>query len=608
MDISAAEQLMLELVNRARLDPLAEAARHGLGDLNAGVSGTSISASGKQPLAFNTYLDQSALAHSLWMDQTDIFSHTGAGGSNVLDRAEAAGYPLNPPYIVGENLARHGNTGGINPNTIIIEQHHDLFLSPGHRTNILHEDFRDIGIAQVIGQFVQNGQSYQGSFVTNNFGSSGTHRFVTGVAYQDIDGDRFYDVGEGRQNVMFHVGGASTATRAAGGYEISLAPTGTVDATIVYGAVSSTVSIGMDGQNAKLDVLGGHLFLTSADLTLKTGIANAVALGLNDIRLTGNGAANLLEGNSGNNVLDGGIAGNDTLIAGSGQDWLIGGGGADQLNGGAGIDWVDYNRAAGLRADLGYAHLNTGIAAGDVFANIENLAGSAGADNLRGDDAANAIWARSGDDVLFGREGNDTLDGGAGDDVLVSGAGADLLIGDVGRDRAQYTDSTAGLRADLANGARNSGWASGDSYRGIEDLGGGAMGDTLLGDNATNRLFGFDGNDALQGRGGNDYLLGGGGNDWIEGGLGNDRLRGDAGADNFIFQFHRDVVLDFTDDVDQIGIRAGSWGAGSRTAQQIVDQAKLVGNDVVIDFGNGNALIIANLGDVDALRDDIFVL
>lgn len=493
MTVTAAEQLMLELVNRARLDPLAEAARYGLPHLNAGVSGTTITATAKQPLAFNADLEQSALAHSLWMDRTDIFSHTGAGGSDVLDRIQQTDYPLNAPYIVGENLARHGNTAGINPNTIIVEQHRDLFLSPGHRTNILHEDYRDIGIAQVIGKYVQSGWTYDASFVTQNFGSSGPARFLTGVAYQDQDGDRFYDVGEGRQNVAFHIGGDSTVSRPAGGYEIAVSPTGTVNATIVYGASTSTVSVGMQGQNAKLDVLGGNLLLTSADLTLKTGIAHAVALGVDKIDLTGNGASNRLEGNSAANVLDSGASGIDTLIGGGGKDWLIGGAGADVMNGGAGADWVDYHRASGIRVDLGYAGLNTKIAAGDRYIGIENLAGSNGMDELRGTGARNVLWGRAGNDVIHGRAGHDILDGGIGDDVLFGGAGGDLLIGRAGRDRAQYSDSVVAVRADLLNSSGNLGYAKGDRYRGIEDLAGSAHNDTLLGDNEGNRLLGLDG-------------------------------------------------------------------------------------------------------------------
>jgi hypothetical protein len=47
--LTAAEQLQLELINRARLDPVAEAARLGI-DLNEGLAAGTISAAAKQPL------------------------------------------------------------------------------------------------------------------------------------------------------------------------------------------------------------------------------------------------------------------------------------------------------------------------------------------------------------------------------------------------------------------------------------------------------------------------------------------------------------------------------------------------------------------------------
>ncbi len=54
---TAQEQLMLELINRARLDPAAEAARQGIA-LNSGLAANSISTAAKQVLAFNFDLDR----------------------------------------------------------------------------------------------------------------------------------------------------------------------------------------------------------------------------------------------------------------------------------------------------------------------------------------------------------------------------------------------------------------------------------------------------------------------------------------------------------------------------------------------------------------------
>src|SRR4030095_5685138 len=98
---NAYEQYMLELVNRARLDPAAEAALYGV---NLGT----ISATSKQPLAANDLLLVAAENHSQWMLDTDTFSHTGAGGSDPGDRMAAAGYTFTRGWGWGGNIARQG--------------------------------------------------------------------------------------------------------------------------------------------------------------------------------------------------------------------------------------------------------------------------------------------------------------------------------------------------------------------------------------------------------------------------------------------------------------------------------------------------------------------
>ncbi len=101
------EQLILELINRARLDPPAEAVRLGV-PLNQGLSSGSISSASKQPLAYNSLLNDAAAAHSNWMLAADIFSHTGSGGSDPQDRMEAAGYQFTELDLGREpGLERH---------------------------------------------------------------------------------------------------------------------------------------------------------------------------------------------------------------------------------------------------------------------------------------------------------------------------------------------------------------------------------------------------------------------------------------------------------------------------------------------------------------------
>merc|ERR1719495_1373913 len=87
------DQYMMELVNRARLDPQGEADLYLDGDLNEGLRPGTISTQPKQPLAWHLNLQKAARDHGVWMLQNGVFDHRGAGGSGPIDRFEAAGYP-----------------------------------------------------------------------------------------------------------------------------------------------------------------------------------------------------------------------------------------------------------------------------------------------------------------------------------------------------------------------------------------------------------------------------------------------------------------------------------------------------------------------------------
>ena len=91
MPATALEQMLLELINRARLDPAAEAARFGI-DLNEGVpSNQIISPVSKQPLAMNETLLLVARAHSQDMIDRDYFEHDTPEGVTASQRIANAG-------------------------------------------------------------------------------------------------------------------------------------------------------------------------------------------------------------------------------------------------------------------------------------------------------------------------------------------------------------------------------------------------------------------------------------------------------------------------------------------------------------------------------------
>ncbi|HBE16383.1 MAG TPA: hypothetical protein DEG17_05185 [Cyanobacteria bacterium UBA11149] len=75
---TAHEQYMLELVNRARLNPQAEVDRNPyVADLNEDLAPGTISNTPKQALAFNLQLIDAARQHSQWMLDTDTFFWSG---------------------------------------------------------------------------------------------------------------------------------------------------------------------------------------------------------------------------------------------------------------------------------------------------------------------------------------------------------------------------------------------------------------------------------------------------------------------------------------------------------------------------------------------------
>ena len=88
-----ADQFLLELVNRARLDPVGELSFHSsVGDLNQGISPPSLTATPRQPLTSVQELVDAAGLHSEDMLVGNFFSHFSLNGDNPRDRAEDAGY------------------------------------------------------------------------------------------------------------------------------------------------------------------------------------------------------------------------------------------------------------------------------------------------------------------------------------------------------------------------------------------------------------------------------------------------------------------------------------------------------------------------------------
>lgn len=337
MPLNAIEQYLLELINRGRLDPSAEAARYGVA-LNAGLSSGTIDTTAKQVLAPSNRLETAATGHSVWMLANDVFDHTGSGGSSPGARATSQGYIWGS---VGENIATLGTSASTIDLVEAIESHHaGLYRSESHRVNTMNEGFREIGLAQEQGDFTYQGQgTFTSSMLTELFGRSGSQYFLTGVAYTDRDGDSFYSIGEGRSDLVLRAEGESGRSSAAGGYALELDPARALAVTGTVGGRSFGLSVDLSQGNVKLDVVGTTQLLSSGSVDLGYGIRNVRLLGVDALNATGTGYADSLLGNKGANTLNG-LDGNDILSGGRGADRLNGGAGDDIMKGGAGQDRI----------------------------------------------------------------------------------------------------------------------------------------------------------------------------------------------------------------------------------------------------------------------------
>jgi Ca2+-binding RTX toxin-like protein len=296
------------------------------------------------------------------------------------------------------------------------------------------------------------------------------------------------------------------------------------------------------------------------------GVSGAVQGG--DLRFSTSIVLDVLGAGAGE-FLAGGVL-DDRLFGQAGDDVLTGGLGGDALDGGAGFDYASYAGAAtGVTVFLGGPYLNAGEAAGDSYAAIEGVIGSAHADLIGGTNGGDALQGGDGNDWLLGAGGDDWLVGATGNDLLEGGSGHDVMDGGSGDDVASYRQAAAGVTAYMSNYLANVGEAFGDQYTAIENLWGSDFADTLGGTDAAGQVYGFGGADTLNGLGGDDALYGGDGADAISGG---------TGADTFFFLQSSeggDTITDFVSGQDRVFFSEYWFGlpiapAGSISASRFV--------------------------------------
>ncbi|MBI1196443.1 MAG: calcium-binding protein [Phenylobacterium sp.] len=431
-DPTAEEQLLLEYINAARIDPLGDAARYissyagtatsADAAINSalkffGVSGPALleaysALTPVRPLAWNDALSDAAQGHDAAMIAADMQTHQAPGEAGLGARVAAAGYNYT---LAGENVFAFAESPLYAHAGFMVDWGSGPggMQSPaGHRDNIMDGTFREIGVAIV---HETNPSTDVGpQVVTEDLGArSQADVFILGVAYADTDGDDFYSIGEGRSGLHVALGGAGADNFATGGYTLESSLTGVQTVTLTGAGLSGAVSVTLNlasGDNVKLDVVNGTELKTSASATVSGAVKTIEAIGASGLSLKAIGA--------GGYTIQGG-AGADTVGAEAGTNYLRGGSGDDSIVGGSGFDDINGNQGNDTCVSGG----------GDDW-----VVGGKDNDSLTGSAGQNLVYGNLGNDTCDGGDGDDIVRGGQNDDVIFGGAGDDFVSGDKGND------------------------------------------------------------------------------------------------------------------------------------------------------------------------------
>lgn len=284
------EQLLLELMNRARLDPQAEADRvfddyddsnvefnvdHFLAE-RPGVEFTRgenraafRSYAAQPPFSFDAGLIVAARKHSEFGRQKDAQDHIYPGELNLRPRIEAEGYSGS---FLGESVFNYAKSMLHCHAGFAIDWGQDVpdgesrpFL--GHRTSLMNSDgsrpYVQVGVGVVVDTSAATKVGPR--LVTIDFAqpTDGSKRFVTGVCFDDLDSDGFYDPGEGIAGARIESPASAffTFSSASGGYALPV-PThaGSIEVTLTGDPLGPSAALGtqtvpvvLAGSNVKLD-------------------------------------------------------------------------------------------------------------------------------------------------------------------------------------------------------------------------------------------------------------------------------------------------------------------------------------------------------------------
>ena len=287
------EQAYVELINRARLDPKAEGRRLVETEdpdvlaayrsfnvdldwvLNAPEEGFNhLPVAGV--LVPNAALTEAARRHAQDMLDNNFLGHIGSDGSDHIDRAKDAGYGLT---FVTENVGKHyrfvvsPSASSLSIPPLSVFHGHAGFnvdwgegnrgirngiqIPPGHRLAIHNPAYREVGVG-VFWRLTRRERWRWDGTRAQVFGTSADITpFVTGVAYYDLNGNRFYDSGEGLGGVRVDVEGSNfyALTYNSGGFGVPVPRNGRYQVTFSGAGFADEIVwvVVARSENAKVD-------------------------------------------------------------------------------------------------------------------------------------------------------------------------------------------------------------------------------------------------------------------------------------------------------------------------------------------------------------------
>ncbi len=385
-------------------------------------------------------------------------------------------------------------------------------------------------------------------------GGAGNDQLYGNIAADTLNGGDGNDYLSGYTGADILNGGAGDDYLDAGPDAVADTLTGGTgnDDYLIYDNADVVVEASGAGYDS-VELSGGFTGTYTLAANVEDLLAFNTSAGLN---LVGNSLANYIEGGFGNDTIDGG-AGIDTMVGGAGNDTFIVDNSAEFAVGDAGIDTVQSVVSFNLASNGALVENLTLTGSANV-----NGIGNALSNVLTGNSGNNFLQGLGGDDTLNGGAGSDVIEGGAGNDIIdiaTGGTGADSLVGGAGND-TYYVDNVGDV-------VKEYGGEGVDTVNSSVSFTIGSATENLNLTAGAGNINGYSSSATA------NVIVGNEGNNSLGGGEAIDTLTGGAGNDIFVFAHdgaaNADVVTDFADGFDQIGLDATVFGAFTDAASDV---------------------------------------